>query len=82
MLEIRPSCECCDRDLDPSSADVLICTYECTWCRECAENVLHGSCPNCGGELVTRPRPSAARLVKDPPSQARVFNPGCRAALA
>ena len=82
MLEIRPSCECCDRDLDPSSADVLICTYECTWCRDCAENVLRGACPNCGGELVTRPRPSATRLVNDPPSHTRVFNPDCRAAHA
>ena len=55
VLELRPNCECCDRDLDPASPDVLICTYECTWCRDCAENILHGVCPNCGGELVRRP---------------------------
>jgi uncharacterized protein len=54
MLELRPNCECCDRDLDPASPDVLICTYECTWCRDCAETILHGICPNCGGELVRR----------------------------
>jgi len=80
MLEIRPNCECCDRDLDPASTDVLICTYECTWCRDCADNVLRGVCPNCGGELVRRPIPSALRLASDPPSTARVFNPDCLAA--
>ena len=77
MLEIRPSCECCDRDIPVDSTDVLICTYECTWCRDCAENVLHGTCPNCAGELVRRPVPSAARLASDPPSSTRVFNPEC-----
>jgi len=82
MLEIRPSCECCDRDLAPTSVDVLICTYECTWCRDCAETVLRGVCPNCGGELVRRPVPSASRLDNDPPSTTRVFNPDCLAARA
>lgn len=77
MLEIRPSCECCDRDIDPLSSDVLICSYECTWCRTCAETVLHGTCPNCGGELVRRPVPSASRLDRHPPSAVRVFNPTC-----
>ncbi|MCL8251304.1 DUF1272 domain-containing protein [Aeromicrobium fastidiosum] len=78
MLDIRPSCECCDTDLDPSSRDVLICSYECTWCLECATTVLRGVCPNCGGGLARRPVPSASRLVDDPPSTVRVFNPGCR----
>jgi len=82
MLEIRPSCECCDRDLAPTSTDVLICTYECTWCRDCAENVLHGVCPNCGGELVRRPVPSPQRLADDPPTTTRVVNPGCPAVPA
>jgi hypothetical protein len=82
MLEIRPSCECCDRDLDPLSHDVLICSYECTWCRDCADNVLRGICPNCQGELVLRPVPSAERLAVDPPSAIRVFNPDCLAVHA
>jgi hypothetical protein len=77
MLEIRPNCECCDRELDPASTDVMICTYECTWCRDCADHVLRGVCPNCGGELVRRPVPSTARLANDPPSRTRVFNPNC-----
>jgi hypothetical protein len=80
MLEIRPNCECCDRDLDATSTDVMICTYECTWCRDCADNVLRGVCPNCGGELVRRPVASALRLASDPPSTTRVFNPDCLAA--
>lgn len=79
MLEIRPSCECCDRELAPTSTDVLICTYECTWCRDCAEGVLGGRCPNCDGELVRRPVPSARRLVSDPPTTQRTFNPSCLA---
>jgi len=77
VLELRPNCECCDRDLDPASPDVLICTYECTWCRDCAENVLHGICPNCGGELVRRPIRPARLLAVDPPSAKRVVRPGC-----
>jgi hypothetical protein len=77
VLELRPNCECCDRDLDPASPDVLICTYECTWCRDCAENVLHGVCPNCGGELVRRPIRPARLLAADPPSAKRVVRPGC-----
>jgi hypothetical protein len=77
MLEIRPSCECCDRDLAPDSTDVMICTYECTWCRACAEDVLRGVCPNCDGELVRRPVASARRLVQDPPSTVRVLAVDC-----
>jgi uncharacterized protein len=76
MLELRPNCECCDRDLDPASPDVLICTYECTWCRDCAENVLHGVCPNCGGELVRRPVRPAHLLAVNPPPAQRVIRPG------
>lgn len=52
MLEIRPGCECCDVDLAPTSRDVLICTYECTWRRDCAEGRLDRTCPNCGGETA------------------------------
>jgi len=82
VLELRPNCECCDRDLDPASTDVFICTYECTWCRDCAETVLHGTCPNCGGELVRRPVRPAHLLKVNPPSTKRVVRPGCAAAGA
>ena len=78
MLQLRPGCECCDRDLPPDSIDAYMCTYECTFCRDCAERKLHGICPNCGGELVRRPRRPAERLEKHPASTERVFKPeGC-----
>ena len=77
MLELRPSCECCDRDLPPDSPDALICTYECTWCRDCADNVLHGTCPNCGGNLERRPVRPAAKLATHPASTSRVVRAHC-----
>ena len=51
MLELRPNCERCDRDLPPD-ADARICSYECTFCVECAEEALANVCPNCGGGFV------------------------------
>jgi len=78
VLQLRPNCECCDRDLPPDSAEAMICTFECTFCRDCATVVLHGTCPNCGGELVARPRRPAALLDRFPPSRQRVLKPdGC-----
>lgn len=79
MLELRPNCECCDRDLPPDSKDALICTYECTFCRDCARTHFDGLCPNCGGELVRRPIRPAARLAKHPASVERVIkaHPQC-----
>jgi len=80
MLELRPSCECCDRDLPPDSPDARICTYECTFCAECVEERLRGVCPNCGGGFERRPVRPAAMLAKDPASTVRVFAPeGCGA---
>jgi hypothetical protein len=54
-LELRPNCERCDRDLPPASNLARICSYECTFCAECVENVLHDVCPNCGGGFTPRP---------------------------
>ena len=80
MLELRPNCECCDKDLAPDSQEARICTYECTFCARCAEEKLNGICPNCGGNLVSRPIRPAAKLLKDPASTRRVFKPqGCSA---
>jgi len=76
MLELRPGCERCDRDLPPGSLDARICSFECTFCRECAEGALGGRCPNCGGELVRRPVRPAEKLAKYPASTKRVFEPG------
>jgi uncharacterized protein len=81
MLQLRPNCECCNRDLPPESTEAMICTYECTFCRDCATQVLRGKCPNCGGEMLQRPRRPAAMLAKHPASSERVFRPeGCRQA--
>ncbi len=78
MLILKPGCECCDRDLPPHSPDAMICSFECTFCRECAEITLEGRCPNCGGELVRRPVRPADKLKAFPASTERVFKPaGC-----
>jgi hypothetical protein len=74
MLELRPNCECCDRDLAPDSRDAMICTFECTFCADCNETVLHGICPNCGGDLVKRPVRPMALLEKYPASTQRVVS--------
>ena len=78
MLELRPSCECCDGDLPPDSPDARICTYECTFCVDCVEGPLGGVCPNCGGNFERRPVRPPAALARDPASTVRVHAPeGC-----
>lgn len=83
MLELRPNCECCGKDLPPHAADALICSFECTFCRDCVEHRLPGGvCPNCGGAFVSRPIRPAAKLATSPASSLRVFKPhaGCATA--
>ena len=64
MLKIRPNCECCDKDLAPNSTEAMICSYECTFCMTCVNQVLENVCPNCGGDFVARPiRPKVDRRV-------------------
>ena len=78
MLDLRPNCECCDRDLPPDSRDAVICTFECTFCTDCADAKLGGTCPNCGGELVQRPVRPANKLAKYPASTKRILKAeGC-----
>jgi hypothetical protein len=80
MLELRPNCECCDRDLGPSATNAMICSFECTFCADCAAGVLKGVCPNCGGDLMRRPTRAAKSLAKYPASTKRVLKPkGCAA---
>lgn len=55
MLELRPSCEHCNRALPPASLEARICSFECTFCVTCVSNVLKDVCPNCGGGFVPRP---------------------------
>lgn len=82
MLDLRPNCECCDRDLDLTDPNVFICSFECTWCAECVASFADGACPNCGGNLTNRPIRPAALLAKNPAPLTRVFNPECRARVA
>ena len=77
LLDLRPGCECCDADLPPDSSDARICTFECTYCVTCADE-MQDTCKNCGGNLVPRPIRPAGLLGSSPSSTTRVFNPeGC-----
>jgi hypothetical protein len=79
MLEIRPNCECCDRDLPNGAPEARICTFECTFCVGCVESRLGGRCPNCGGDFVPRPTRPEALLEAAPVSTKRVLGsqPDC-----
>ena len=72
MLELRPNCECCDKDLPPDSSDAFICTFACTFCFTCTTEILKSICPNCGGNLVERPVRPVALLKTNPASTKRV----------
>jgi hypothetical protein len=71
MLELRPCCECCGADLQAASPEARICSFECTFCASCADGVLAGVCPNCGGELVRRPMRPPALLDRYPAATER-----------
>lgn len=74
MLQLRPTCENCDKPLPPDATDARICSYECTFCADCVDTVLGNVCPNCGGGFEARPiRPAhdwknGNHLGKDPAS--------------
>jgi hypothetical protein len=77
-LQLRPNCEYCDKDLPPNATEARICSYECTFCADCAENKLQNVCPNCGGGFAPRPirpvnqwRPGVCTQTQ-PPSDKRV----------
>lgn len=71
MLELRPNCECCNKDLPPDATDAVICTFECTFCRSCAKTALQGVCPNCGGNFSPRPIRPPELLQKYPAATTR-----------
>ncbi|HEX4911028.1 MAG TPA: DUF1272 domain-containing protein [Permianibacter sp.] len=78
MLQMRPSCECCDRPLPADEAGAFICSFECTFCQSCADTMLAGICPNCNGQLLPRPTRAPALLLRYPASSERVYKPaGC-----
>jgi len=88
MLQVRPNCEYCDKDLAPEASDAMICSYECTFCADCVERHLHNVCPNCGGGFTPRPiRPQTAHRagvsrMHQPASKARVHLKHSKDAIA
>jgi uncharacterized protein len=74
VLELRPLCESCGKPLPNGSPDARICTFECTFCAECADGELNGVCPNCGGNLVARPIRPVRLLEQYPPARQRKFD--------
>jgi hypothetical protein len=71
MLAMRPNCECCDKDLPADQPGALICSFECTFCQDCAEHEFDRVCPNCLGQLFARPPRAAALLGRYPPETER-----------
>ncbi len=66
MLQLKPACEHCACALPNDSDAAMICSYECTFCRDCVDEVLHNVCPNCGGGFQPRPTRPQAQLAKHP----------------
>jgi hypothetical protein len=75
MLEIRLNCENCDKYLPNDCNDAMICTYECTYCKECVESILKNVCPNCGSGFEKRPTRPKSKLAKNPPRKDKVLKP-------
>lgn len=78
MLEIRPVCENCAKSLPNESTEALICTFECTFCKDCADNILENICPNCGGGFEKRPIRPADKLLKYPAKTEKFIKPVCK----
>ena len=68
MLLMKSRCETCGKNLPPSTREARICSFECTFCEECATNTHGSTCPNCKGQLVQRPTRADALMEKYPPS--------------
>ncbi|WP_339893464.1 DUF1272 domain-containing protein [uncultured Algibacter sp.] len=68
MLEIRPTCEHCNKKLPFDSQEAMICTFECTFCENCVNAVLQHVCSNCGGGFEKRPIRPEQLLEKYPVS--------------
>ncbi|MNP00702.1 hypothetical protein D3C76_924970 [compost metagenome] len=83
MLELRPFCECCGVALPGDSPDAFICSFECTFCRQCSENWLVGRCPNCSGDLLPRPPRVGRALLRNPASTVAIVKAhGCSPSTA
>lgn len=75
MLEIRPTCEQCNKKLPFDSKEAMICTFECTFCLDCVENKFNDICPNCDGDFTKRPIRPKELLKKYPVSTKIVYKP-------
>ena len=75
MLEIRTNCENCKKKLPNESSEAMICTYECTFCKDCVDKILYNVCPNCGGGFEKRPTRPKEELIKNPARKDTVFKP-------
>jgi len=75
MLEIRPTCEHCNKSLPYNSSEAMICTFECTFCKNCVKTILKHVCPNCGGGFEKRSIRPKELLVKYPVSTKIVYKP-------
>ncbi len=75
MLEIRTNCENCNKSLPNDSSGAMICTYECTFCKDCVEQILLNVCPNCGGGFEKRPTRPKNGLLKHPVSEKQILKP-------
>ncbi|WP_010179413.1 DUF1272 domain-containing protein [Aquimarina agarilytica] len=75
MLAIRPTCENCDKLLPNTSNEAMICSYECTFCKDCVDQVLKNVCPNCGGGFEKSPTRPSGQLLKYPPQKEKVLKP-------
>jgi len=71
MLQLRPTCENCNTNLPYDSKEAMICTFECTFCRDCV-TLLKEVCPNCGGGFENRPIRPKQYLEKYPASTVKV----------
>jgi uncharacterized protein len=75
MLELKSCCEHCARPLPNGSTEAMICSFECTFCSTCVEEILKNVCPNCGGAFEKRPTRPQALLGKYPPAQDSIHRP-------
>ena len=75
MLEIRPNCEHCNTDLPSDSTEAMICSFECTYCKKCAQDIFKNVCPSCSGNFAERPIRPRKELERYPPSFKRIFRP-------
>jgi len=75
MLELRPNCEHCNKDLPNTSIDAMICSFECTYCKTCALEIFKNVCPSCSGNFVERPIRPQKEIEGNQASSKRIFKP-------